>query len=137
MCVPLTDRINSAILNGVFPDELKLADLTPLSKKRYPEDKRNYRLISVLPYYPKSMKKYYKQLKSSFKTKPSPHLCEFRSRYSTQHALSNLLFNWQNCLDKSGVVGTILIDLSKAFDCLPHDLIEAKLHIYGLDHDNL
>ena len=137
MCVPLTDRINSAILNGVFPDELKLADLTPLYKKRYPEDKRNYRLISVLPYYPKSMKKYYKQLKSSFETKPSPHLCEFRSRYSTQHALSNLLFNWQNCLDKSGVVGTILIDLSKAFDCLPHDLIEAKLHIYGLDHDNL
>ena len=59
ICVSLTDCINSAILNGVFPDELKLADLTPLSKKRYPEDKRNYRLISVLPYYPKSMKKYY------------------------------------------------------------------------------
>ena len=59
ICVPLTDRINSAILNGVFPDELKLADVTPLYKKRYPEDKRNYRLISVLPYYPKSMKKYY------------------------------------------------------------------------------
>ena len=30
ICVPLTDCINSAILNGVFPDELKLADATPL-----------------------------------------------------------------------------------------------------------
>ena len=57
-------------------------------------------------------------------------------RYSTQHALSNLLFNWQNCLDKSGVVGIILMDLSKAFDCLPHDLIIAELHAYDLDHDS-
>ena len=42
ICVPLTDCINSAILNGVFPDELKLADVTPLYKKNDPEDKTNY-----------------------------------------------------------------------------------------------
>ena len=49
ICVPLTDCINSAILNGVFPDELKLAVVTPLYKKSDPEDKTNYRPISVLP----------------------------------------------------------------------------------------
>ena len=42
ICVPLTDCINSAILNGVFPGELKLADVTPLYKKSNPEDKTNY-----------------------------------------------------------------------------------------------
>ena len=47
------------------------------------------------------------------------------------------LFNWQNCLDKFGVGGTILMDLSKALDFLPHDLTIAKLHVYGLDHDSL
>ena len=36
-------------------------------------------------------------------------------------------------LGKSGVVSPILMDLFKAFDCLPHDLISAKLHAYGLD----
>ena len=95
ICVPLTDCINSAILNGVFPDELKLADVTPLYKKSDPEDKTNYRPISVLPSLSKVYEKIlYKQLNSFFETKLSPHLCGFRSKYSTQHALSNLLFNW-------------------------------------------
>ena len=35
-----------------------------------------------------------------------------------------------NELDNSGLVGTILMDLSKAYDCLPHDLINAKFEAY-------
>ena len=71
------------------------------------------------------MKKYHIQLYSFFETKLSPHICGCRSRYSAQYALSNLLLNWQNCLDKSGVIGPILMGLSEAFDCLTHDLIIA------------
>ena len=58
-------------------------------------------------------------------------MCGFRKGYSTQHALLNLLKNWQKTLDRSGVLGTVLIDLSKAYDCLPHDLLIAKLSAYG------
>ena len=46
---------------------------------------------------------------------------------SLSKVLSNHLYNWKDCLDKSGVVGTILMDLSMAFDCLTHDLITVKL----------
>ena len=63
----------------------------------------------------------------------SPKLCGFRKGHSTQYALLNLLKNWQKCLDKSGVVGTALMDLSKAYDCFPHDLLLAKLSAYGFD----
>ena len=63
----------------------------------------------------------------------SPKLCGFRKGHSTQHEFLNLLKNWQKCLDKSGVVGTILMDLSKAYDCLPHDILLAKLSAYGSD----
>ena len=114
--------------------------MTRLSKKSDPDDKRNYRPISVLSSLSKVYEKIlYKQLNSFFETKISPHLCGFCSiGYNTQHALSNLLFNWQNCLDKSGVAGRMLIDLSfEAFECLPHDSTIAKLYAYSLDHDSL
>ena len=139
ICVPLTDCINSAILNGVIPDALKLADETPLYKKSDPEDKPNYRPpINILPSLSKVHEKVlYEQLNLFFETKLSSHLCGFHLRYSTQNALFNFSFNWQNCLDKSGVVSTVLMGLSKALHCLPNNLIIAKLHAYDLDHDSV
>ena len=51
----------------------------------------------------------------------------FRKAHSTQPALFTLLQRRQNELDNSGLVGTILMDLLKAYDCLPHDLMIANL----------
>ena len=72
-----------------------------------------------------------------FCNKLSEILCGFREGFSTQHALIRLIKKWRQCLDASGIVGTILMDLSKAYDCLPHDLLIAKLEAYGLDVNSL
>ena len=64
-------------------------------------------------------------------------LCGFRKSYSTQHALFKIIQDFQKELDSSGCVKVILMDLSKAYDCLPHDLIIAKLEAYGLDKNSL
>ena len=44
-----------------------------------------------------------------------------------------LIENWKKHLDNKKIVGTVLMDLSKAFDCIPHDLLISKLHAYGFN----
>ena len=56
----------------------------------------------------------------------------YRKSYSTQQVLIRLLEEWREKLDKNFVVSAVLMDLSKAFDCIPHDLIIAKLAAYGI-----
>ena len=64
-------------------------------------------------------------------------LCGFRKAHNTQHALFKLLHSWQKELDQKGFVGTILMDLSKAYDCIPHDLLMAKSISYEIDKTGL
>ena len=44
-----------------------------------------------------------------------------------------MLEKWKNAVDKGKVFSALLTDLSKAFDCLPHELIMAKLNAYGFN----
>ena len=69
--------------------------------------------------------------------KLSPLLCGFRKKYSTQHALLRMIERWRHCLDNSGAIATVLMDFSKAYDCIPYDLLTAKLYAYGLDNSAL
>ena len=131
--VMLRDCINDCLLKGSFPDSLKLANITPVHKKDEPTDKENYRPVSVLPLLSKIFERLiYDQLNEYLDQYLNSLLCGFRKAHSTQHALFRLLQEWQNELDKSGFVGTILMDLSKAYDCLPHDLLIAKFEAYGI-----
>ena len=54
---------------------------------------------------------------------------------SSNHVLLRLIENWAKFRENKNVVGTVLLDLSKAFDSIPHDLLAEKLHGYGLSED--
>ena len=67
----------------------------------------------------------------------APFISAYRKSYSTQQVLIRLLEEWREKLDKKFIVGAVLMDLSKAFDCIPHDLIIAKLAAYGFKRETL
>ena len=122
----------------MFPENLKLSDIVPVFKKLDPTDKTNFRPVSVLPLLSKVFEKImYDQLYEYAETFLNKLLCCFCKSHSTHHALFTLLQKWQKELDSSGIVGTILMDLSKTYDCLPHDFIIAKLGASGLDTNSL
>ena len=105
---------------------MKLADITPVYKKNDPLDKTNYRPVSILPVVSKIFERIMqKQINDFIISFLSPYLCGYRKGFNTQHALLTLVENWRKILD------------NKAFDTLNHDLLIAKLHAYGFQHDAL
>ena len=74
---------------------------------------------------------------SYFKQILSKHQRGFRQDHNTQHNYPLMVEKLKKGLDNSGVGGMLLTDLSKAFDCLRHDLLIAKLAAYGFDQPSL
>ena len=78
-----------------------------------------------------------RQLSNHFDNILSKFQCGFRKGYSPQHYLLLMIDKWKKAVDNHKVFGAVLTDLSKAFDCICHDLLIAKLNTYGLSLPSL
>ena len=61
----------------------------------------------------------------------SKQQCGFRKDYNTKQCLLALLEQWKRAVDSGQMFVALLTDLFKAFDCLDHELLTAKLNAYG------
>ena len=139
LSVPLTKAINISIRNSKFPEREKKTAVTPLDKgEPIRTVEKNFRPVSILNPFSKIYEKFVKEQISPFLEKTlSVFIAAYRKAYGAQHVLVRMLEDWKTKLDNDFTVGAILMDLSKAFDCIPHDLLIAKLHAYGFNENSL
>ena len=117
---------NSCMLTGVFPDELKVAKVTPLFKNGNKSDMSNYRPISILPTLSKIFEKLiYKKFYNFFEVNAIIYNCHFgfRQSHSTVHAIQTAINSVVTSLNGSYHMMGIFIDFSKAFDAIQHSIL--------------
>ena len=72
----------------------------------------------------------HKNLTNCENTFLSKLISAYRKSYSKNHVLIGLIENWKKSLDEKKFVGVVLMELSEAFDSIPHDLLIAKMYAY-------
>lgn len=133
--LPLTCLINSVLTQGVFPDSLKYCKVTPIFKKGKKESPENYRPITIIPILSKIIEScMFKQLYEYFELNNLFYKYQFGFRpcHSTSMAVESIVNEILNGLENKLVIGTTLIDLTKAFDVVNHSILLRKLDYYGV-----
>ena len=135
---PLTALINSSIREGVFPRELKKARVVPIFKTGDKSLINNYRPISILSFYSKVFEKLmYNKLYNFIEANDIlyAHQYGFRRGHSTHQAIITLIDKITKSVNSDDFVISVFIDLKKAFDCVPTNILLAKLQAYGIRGD--
>ena len=131
---PLTYLFNMSLKTCIIPNDFKTARITPIHKGGS-HDIDNFRPISVLPSLSKILERaihtqLYKYLNEN-KLHPD-FQSGFRPFHSTATCLTEITDYLFDKMDQGHVIGSIFLDLRKAFDVIPHNFILRKLMYYGI-----
>ena len=133
LMVPLADCINSCLTQGIFPANMKQAEVIPLYKKKSRDDPTNYRPVSLLNSYGKIIEKIiYFRLYDFMSKTMFKNQFGFRSGHSTMDLMILTIEETLTQLDLKGNAIPLYFDLGKAFDTLDQNILLAKLECYGI-----
>lgn len=137
---PLTKLINQCIKSNTFPKILKLSKVVPIHKKGPIDDPSNYRPISLVPILAKIFEALLKnQINDYFEQNNLFYSGQygFRNKRSTTLAINNFTEIVLNNFESKEYTRATFYDLTKAFDCVSHQILLNKLQIYKFDDNSL
>ena len=139
LCEPLKYLFDLSIQKGIFPDDLKIAQVTPIFKAGDSSELSNYRPISVLPCFSKILERImYNHLHKFLNDTKILYQKQFgfRTGHSTDHAIVQLVDQIFESFENNEFTLGVFIDLSKAFDTVDHSILLRKLKLYGITDIN-
>ncbi len=137
---PLCYVLNLSLEQGIFPEKLKYAVVTPIYKNGERNKMGNYRPVSVLPAFSKVYERVmYNRLLLYLENNNilNMHQYGFRPGFSTDHALSHVIDNILQSLDNKEHLVGVFMDLAKAFDTINHEILIRKLLKYGIQDNSI
>lgn len=135
ICEPLAYLINQTISMGEWPRSLKEAIIKPLFKSGDKTKMVNYRPVSIISNIAKIFEKVIKQRLEKYvldKNIISNRQFGFQTNKSTEDAISLLVSNIYEALDRSKPTLCVFLDLAKAFDTVSHPQLLDALEDIGL-----
>ena len=132
---PLTYLVNQSFKTGSFPEDLKIAKVIAIHKSGNRNEIRNKRPISILNAFSKVYEKAIHNRLSSFLEKHSlivENQHGFRYNHSTESAVLNFTKHIYEALNSHKYSIGVFLDFSKAFECIEHDILIAKLENLGI-----
>lgn len=132
---PLAQIFNKSFVEGIFPDNLKVAKVFPVHKGESITVMSNYRPISILPIISKLLETLMQARLMDFITR-SNIIYElqfgFQKNKSTEKAVLSICAKIVVAIDKKENACCILLDFAKAFDTVNHNILISKLEHYGI-----
>ena len=115
---------NKFMKKSEFPSVLKQANTTPVFKEEERECKNDHRPVSIFSNVSKVFERMmFRQISNYMDSFFSKYQCGFRKGYNTQQCLLSMLEKWKRAADNGKTFRLLPTDLSKAFDCLSHELL--------------